>query len=1334
MTFEEEFSEAYKNWEIEKIYLDLADAVGKDLSPNAKIFLRGILCANSPNEIAKKLNYQGKNISDTVRQTLSKEVYPAIENLVNSGNKINWRKTSENSVSQLLKEYRKKTENSPLTSTEIKINWREVCAKMLEKQQTTQQLRRKATQIGCEVEVFVKLGLVERKLQQHHSDNNGMEKLREKEVITRTYEYDEFLLDVIQGKKNKLTAIVGEAGSGKTTWLDKIANNLKNTNDLYICIPLGDLQGKTLEEYILKKWLSNAMLLIDLDIDSATFEKKLTKLLQKDEVWLLLDGVDEIGEISAGKTLRNIQQQLTGFLSAAQVVLTCRTNIWDVNFNHPLSGFETYKTLEFKFEQVDDFIHQWFLKAENKKRGEKLGEKLKESRHKRIYDLVRNPLRLSLLCQIFYFDENAELPETKAGLYQQFIRYFYEWKPEKIGIDWNVQPNLKNQLHQALGKVALAGLDSLERFRLSESLIHKEIQDDKLFNLALDLDLLVLVDREIKTGEFVYGFFHPTFQEYFASLVIPNWEFLFNHIPGDISNSTYRIFHSYWQEVALMWMESENFSAADGEKFFNIFDDFESDKCLDFYAFQIFPFMVAALYRLGDYYQCQDILKKSIFYLIYHIDFNAGLNQFIPFCFDSLFFEILKVLPHITSNLLSYCLNDQKFHDKKYQDKRFKITKILFEISPNKEAVLDKVAEFLQLDDSITLEAAKIILKYDNFHPKATSILIELFLSNEDENECISIIKVLLDNKSINQEIISEDVLIKLLSFLFSEYYNIRLFTSSQLNELSDFGVIDFDNDDEFLEIISLAMIEYKAKIVVVFNILNLLEKLEVDNRIDDAILIRLIYPEEEHLVIDKALKLLEKRDISSEMIDDIICLYLYADEMVEIKVFLLVDFARRYSILNPQKFTHLELLRSLVIMPLEQHCRNMEKDLILYTISVINIIISRDKNILNSLITLRNNSNEQYVIESADSILNAIRTNMFDFDLEMFDDNDDDYESDQLFNEIQMQQYKKFNDFLQSQEKLTLESSENIILSNIDYAIANNQIDTLKKFLERIKQSKDAQFCSTLLYTLTKLGAFLIPQILEKAINFIVVTENPEIPYQVALAFTEITEVEQLKVMVANLKEYVEKDFYMQEEKFVQNEVYNYDFTRYIVANEIVWHCAQHMSYPDFHNAWYSPSSTTHPETTDNIPVINSTTIQHLNLTQLPITLHQNIANNPDFNQTIIPICIDGANFTNPDNPAPDIYIEMIEKGCPEITPTPTTMSSLKTYWRLNLKKLDKQIALIFYTSKSDRSFSKTFITSLSTLGNSICLISDQKCDNIESISPHHPNLIDTIIQWLRR
>ncbi|MGD1807334.1 hypothetical protein ACP6PL_18110 [Dapis sp. BLCC M126] len=65
---------------------------------------------------------------------------------------------------------------------------------------------------------------------------------------------------------------------------------------------------------------------------------------------------------------------------------------------------------------------------------------------------------------------------------------------------------------------------------------------------------------------------------------------------------------------------------------------------------------------------------------------------------------------------------------------------------------------------------------------------------------------------------------------------------------------------------------------------------------------------------------------------------------------------------------------------------------------------------------------------------------------------------------------------------------------------------------------------------------------------------------------------------MVTNLKEYVQQNFDMQEQNSVQNEVYNYDLTRYIAGNEIVWHCAQHMSYRDFYNAWHSAPTQKQP------------------------------------------------------------------------------------------------------------------------------------------------------------
>lgn len=74
----EEFVEAGQSWELEQLYLDLADAKGKGLTRVEKQYLRGLLCYHSPNEIAERLHVAG----DTVRNYLSKGLYRYIEELL----------------------------------------------------------------------------------------------------------------------------------------------------------------------------------------------------------------------------------------------------------------------------------------------------------------------------------------------------------------------------------------------------------------------------------------------------------------------------------------------------------------------------------------------------------------------------------------------------------------------------------------------------------------------------------------------------------------------------------------------------------------------------------------------------------------------------------------------------------------------------------------------------------------------------------------------------------------------------------------------------------------------------------------------------------------------------------------------------------------------------------------------------------------------------------------------------------------------------------------------------------------------------------------------------
>ncbi len=97
---EEEFVEAKNNWELEKLYVDLASAKGKALTPVEKKFLRGLLCGFSPAEIANTV-YKTRS-SSTVRVYLSNGLYKYIEEMLSNQSGNNIKVKSWSRVTQLL--------------------------------------------------------------------------------------------------------------------------------------------------------------------------------------------------------------------------------------------------------------------------------------------------------------------------------------------------------------------------------------------------------------------------------------------------------------------------------------------------------------------------------------------------------------------------------------------------------------------------------------------------------------------------------------------------------------------------------------------------------------------------------------------------------------------------------------------------------------------------------------------------------------------------------------------------------------------------------------------------------------------------------------------------------------------------------------------------------------------------------------------------------------------------------------------------------------------------------------------------------------------------------
>jgi predicted NACHT family NTPase len=148
------------------------------------------------------------------------------------------------------------------------------------------------------------------------------------------------------------------------------------------------------------------------------------------------------------------------------------------------------------------------------------------------------------------------LPETKAGLYEQFVADFYEWKRERFP----TTAAQRERLNTALGKLAREAIDKEEiRFRLRHDFVCEYLgeqdEPDSLFQIALKLGWLNKIGEDAENRrKGVYAFFHPTFQECFAALAIQDWRYFLDHKPENPPLGQYRVFEFAWVEIFLLWI------------------------------------------------------------------------------------------------------------------------------------------------------------------------------------------------------------------------------------------------------------------------------------------------------------------------------------------------------------------------------------------------------------------------------------------------------------------------------------------------------------------------------------------------------------------------------------------------------------------------------------------------------------------------------------------------------------------------------------------------------------------------------------------------------------
>lgn len=514
--------------------------------------------------------------------------------------------------------------------------------------------------------MYVPLGLIERRKKPRVKDGEAEKGSRfydSQEETTRRFENDQFFCEVIEEGKSpksagKRIAIIGEPGAGKTTLLQQIVDRVSQTHpeDRIIWVSLADLPGDNLENYLLDKWLKVALKTFEVKSES---KQALVDIFNTERVWLLLDGLDEMGINNPLFWIRNQIEQ--SWLAAARILLTCRLNVWDNGKNY-LDNFDVYRNLDFDEEQVKDFIGRFFVN--DHERSLLLQGELNKSGKEPIRDLIKNPLQLTLLCYAWQRREGT-LPETKAGLYKWFVETLYEWKSEYFPTTSSQQ----KELNRALGELAKAAINQpSNRFRLSREQVVKYLGeiDQPLGKLALDIGWLNIVGvAEENPEEEVYAFFHPSFQEYFAALVIDDYQFFLNHIPKNPEQGVYRVFENQWTEVILLWLgqQSDQIIAEKNKLMEELFNFNDGCGFCNFYWRVSFEILIKFLGEFKQYCNYDKILSKAIQITCGEIDINTGEIYHYPYWMDS--WTLLDLLDEFEKDkfiatLTNYCLIIEK--------------------------------------------------------------------------------------------------------------------------------------------------------------------------------------------------------------------------------------------------------------------------------------------------------------------------------------------------------------------------------------------------------------------------------------------------------------------------------------------------------------------------------------------------------------------------------------------------------------------------------------------------------------------------------------------------
>jgi len=371
------------------------------------------------------------------------------------------------------------------------------------------------------------------------------------------------------------TVLLGDPGSGKST----LCNFLMHRHAISGKLPIAFLI--TLRDFVLKRSTVGSVLKYIEGELKGRFQLSppdgvIEGLFLTGRALVIFDGLDELPELRRRAEVTMQLMQFSFEYPLTRVLVTSRLIGYDPTGLDD-SSFTAYRLAKFSDDQVAEYVHKWFSRAEgaSTREAERMTrEFMAESAI--VADLRVNPLMLSLMCTLYR--GAGFLPRNRPEIYEQSARLLFDRWDARRGIGVH-DLRAGNLLEPVLRHLAwwLLTRDRPERVATQHELVNeitaylqeRRFESEPDARVAAEELVQLLRGRawvftEVGTttaDEALYSFTHRAFLEYFAAAYLAST----SNSPEDLAkNLALRITSPEWEVIGQIAIQIEDRNYLDG--------------------------------------------------------------------------------------------------------------------------------------------------------------------------------------------------------------------------------------------------------------------------------------------------------------------------------------------------------------------------------------------------------------------------------------------------------------------------------------------------------------------------------------------------------------------------------------------------------------------------------------------------------------------------------------------------------------------------------------------------------------------------------------------------